>query len=60
MVLIRRYVIEFAAEETKHQHSKDLVRASIALAVAAMDAYFTNKFTEVLIPYLKEKGPTQI
>ena len=36
----------------------DLVRASVVLAVAAMDAYFTDIFAEMLVPYLKKRGPT--
>ena len=36
----------------------DLSRAAIVLAVSGMDAYFTSKFTELLVPFLKKKGPT--
>lgn len=35
----------------------DMTRASVVLAVAAMDAYFTDVFAERFVPYLKEKGP---
>jgi hypothetical protein len=35
----------------------DLVRASVVLAVAAMDAYFTGAFAEKLVPFLKERKP---
>jgi hypothetical protein len=40
----------------------DLVRAAIVLAVAGMDAYFTDVFAEKLIPYLREReaGPTLV
>jgi hypothetical protein len=34
----------------------DLIRMAIILAVAGMDAYFTEKFSDILIPYLK-RGP---
>ncbi len=34
----------------------DLSRSAVVLAVAAMDAYFTNVFAENLVQYLKEKG----
>jgi len=37
----------------------DLLRASVVLAVAAMDAYFTDVFAERLVPFLKKKGPTK-
>lgn len=35
----------------------DVMRAAVALCVASMDAYFTRRFVEVLIPYLKKNGP---
>ncbi len=31
----------------------DLLRAALILTVAAMDAYFTSRFTENLVPFLK-------
>lgn len=37
----------------------DISRAAIVLSVAAMDSYFTDVFTELLVPYLKKKGPTK-
>ncbi|MBN2581716.1 MAG: hypothetical protein JXL80_01515 [Planctomycetes bacterium] len=37
----------------------DLSRAAIVLAVAAMDAYFTDVFAENFVRYLKAKGPEQ-
>ena len=37
----------------------DLGRASIVLAVAAMDSYFTEAFFEKLIPFLRAKKPTK-
>lgn len=39
--------------------SDDIARAAIVLAVAAMDSYFTDIFTELLVPFLKKKGPTK-
>ena len=38
-------------------HSSDLVRAAVVLSVAAMDAYFTRKFEDILIPYVRKQGP---
>ena len=35
---------------------EDMGRSGIVFAVAAMDAYFTRRFTEVLLPYLRAKG----
>lgn len=37
----------------------DMTRASVVLAVAAMDAYFTDVFAERFVPYLKQKGKNQ-
>ena len=37
----------------------DLGRASVVLAVAAMDRYFTEAFIEKLIPFLQSKKPTK-
>jgi len=36
----------------------DLLRAAIVLKVAGMDAYFTDKFIEMLVPFLRKKGST--
>ena len=36
----------------------DMGRASIVLAVSAMDQFFTRRFCELLIPFLKKYGPT--
>ena len=37
----------------------DLLRAAIVIAVAGMDAYFTDVFAERLVPFLKKKGTTK-
>jgi hypothetical protein len=37
----------------------DLGRASIVLAVAAMDSYFTDAFIEKLVPFLQKSKPTK-
>ena len=43
-----------------HIHSfSDMGRASIVLAVSAMDQYFTRRFCELLVPFLKKEGPTE-
>lgn len=34
----------------------DLFRAGIVLSVAAMDSYFTDRFCEALVPYIKKEG----
>jgi hypothetical protein len=33
-------------------------RASIVLAVSAMDQFFTRRYCELLVPFLKKHGPT--
>lgn len=38
---------------------KDIVRAAVVLAVAALDAYATDAFAEKLVPYLKKYKPDQ-
>ncbi len=42
--------------------SEDLVRSAIVMTVAGFDAYFTDKFSSILVPYLKshKPGPTLI
>jgi hypothetical protein len=37
----------------------DIGRASIVLGVSAMDQYFTRRFCELLVPFLKKNGPTE-
>ena len=37
---------------------QDTARAGVVLSVAAMDAYFTKKFSELFVPFLRAKGPT--
>lgn len=37
----------------------DMGRAAVVLAVAAMDAYFTDVFVERLVPFIKRRGATR-
>lgn len=37
----------------------DLIRASMVLVIAAMDHYYTNKFMEMLTPFLQKKAATK-
>lgn len=37
---------------------RDLLRSAVALAVAGMDAYFTDRFSESLVRFLKKRGAT--
>ena len=36
-------------------HPADLIRATVTFSVAAMDAYFTDRFCESLVPFLKNR-----
>lgn len=38
---------------------RDLLRSAIALSVAGMDAYFTDRFAESLVRFLKKRGATK-
>jgi len=38
--------------------AKDLLRSALVMAVAGMDAYFTGRFTENIVVYLKTNRPT--
>ncbi len=46
-------------DDAGHFHGfSDMGRASIVLGVSAMDQYFTRRFCELLVPFLKTHGPT--
>lgn len=60
--MIRRHVELYKAHhddrdavEWDEAHD-DLFRAGIVLCTAAMDAYFTDRFCEALIPYINKNG----
>ena len=38
---------------------EDMGRAGIVLTVAAMDDYFTRRFSELVVPYIKKKGASE-
>jgi hypothetical protein len=42
-----------------HDNLSDLLRAALVLAVSGMDAYFTNKFADLLVPYIKKYNPSK-
>ena len=52
-VTLKRSPTKIPAEELS-----ELTRTALVLGVAALDAYFTNKFVDCLVPYLKKYGPT--
>ena len=51
-------LLERHRAEPAHSTADDQVRMAVVLGVAAMDSYFTTKFCNILVPYLKTKGPT--
>lgn len=46
------------AEKAAGMKNDEMKRYGIVLGVAAMDDYFTNKFCDELVPFIKEKGVT--
>lgn len=53
-----RIRLQQAPNRFQHSDVADLLRSSVVLSVAAMDSYFTNRFIEMLVPFLKKRGPT--
>jgi len=46
------------AQKAAMPDSRDLLRSAISLSVAGMDAYFTDRFAESLVRFLKKRGAT--
>jgi hypothetical protein len=57
--LLEQYAVQYKGWTLPEGHPNDLLRAAVVLAVAAMDAYYTNKFVEMLVPYLRNRKPGQ-
>jgi hypothetical protein len=60
-----RSIVELYTEVLQHEKQtvrdpSDLLRSSIVFAVAAMDAYFTDKFCQLFVSHLKKKGPNDL
>lgn len=45
--------------ELEYEHTNDLIRSAIVLSVSAMDAYFTDRFCDIIVPFLKKRGPNK-
>ena len=56
--LVRVYLEIIKPEEQITPQAGDLIRAAIVFSVSAMDAYFTDRFCESLVPFVKKRGPT--
>lgn len=55
--MIKRHWEVWRQEDGEWDESDDdLFRAGVVLSVAAMDAYFTDRFCEALIPYVNRNG----
>lgn len=46
-------------EDKQKEAMADIGRGGIVLAIASMDAYFTEKFAELFVPFLKKKGASK-
>jgi len=53
-----RQIIALYRTEVELDEKEDLVRFSVVLSVSALDAYFTDKFCDTLVPFLKKNSPT--
>lgn len=57
------YLMTMHALMLKHKSDyptpSDMVRSAVVLSVAAMDSYFTNRYAEILIPFIKKHGATK-
>ena len=42
--------------KSEYPTPSDMIRSAVVLSVAAMDSYFTNRYAEILIPYLKKNN----
>jgi hypothetical protein len=50
-------LLDYYDPEAELDEPEDILRAAIIIAIAGMDRYFTSKFCDILVPYLKEKKP---
>ena len=55
--MIRRHLYHYKNQHNKwSEYDDDLFRAGIIFSVAAMDAYFTDRFCESFDPYIRKFG----
>ena len=54
--LCQLYVDLHKADSKFKKHRADVLRSAIVFAVAAMDAYFTDRYCQTLVPFLKKHG----
>ena len=59
--LVKTYDIlyQVSQKNSKIPAPKDIIRGSVVLSVAALDAYITDIFSEKLVSYLKRYNPDQ-
>jgi len=58
-VFYQRSLDEGHIEEHQFMRVSDVARAAIVIGVSAMDRYYTRRFAEQLVPYVKAHGPTR-
>lgn len=60
LMKLHNTLIEKFKDDTDIKYDQDeLCRSALVLGVSALDHYFTDKFAECLIPYLKKHEPTK-
>lgn len=57
--LIKIYELTTEKVEFNVHNKTDLIRSAVVLSVSGMDAYFTSRFTESLVGYIKKNGATK-
>lgn len=53
--------VRFKKEPKKisKEQVSDIARSTIVFGVSAFDAYFTNKFLDILVPFIKKRAPNK-
>ena len=60
LIRTHRTLLRTSINNRRIRAPKDLIRASVVLSVAALDAYITDVFSEKLVPYLKKYSPDDL
>ncbi len=57
-ILLQQKSLKDSEGQIPDVDAHDPLRAAVVIAVSAMDSYFTSRFVDMLVPFLKCKGPT--
>lgn len=57
--LLKMYGHIITVPQFDTNETKDILRSALSMAVAGMDAFFTDRFTQDIVAYIKEKGATK-